>query len=286
MTRKLSFTFMFNFTVDQLVTADSFAFIHLTTSELSGKLIISETDLGLHIYSSKGYYNATLPIERGLRDVAWSPNGNIVVSIRNNEHNYVMTMSERGNILKRTEMQLPLGLSVSNDNIIYLVDKGTHLYQSRDDGISWNLVFKSKNNKRLWCYVVKVTTVPTLKDDFWVIELEEKKILHLSVYNMNITSTGVYGEWLQTITIETDEKRIENIDYSCLFFDGSNIFVCDYFTRIIYLLSVVLRTPWQMISSSHIQNFVTGLAVNRKSQLLYVAQKGAIVSVFKLVYGE
>ena len=70
-------------------------------------------------------------------------------------------------------------------------------------------------------------------------------------------STGVYGEWLRTIglTVETDEKRIENIDYSCLFFDG-NISIGDYFTRIIYLLPVALRTPWQMIFSSYIQNFV------------------------------
>ena len=99
-------------------------------------------------------------------DATWTPRGNIVYTTC--PSNKVVVMSESGKVITtHTQMTLPQYLSVSSDNIIYLADSETGVYQSTDDGISWSLVFKSTDEWHCW-QVIKVTTNHC--DDFWTLE--------------------------------------------------------------------------------------------------------------------
>ena len=132
------------------------------------KLLVSSCQRSqLLIYSREGRYLSTIAINENdkLCNAKWTPRGNIVYTTDNSKK--VVVMSESGKIITKHQMEEPRRFSISNEDIIYLADFKTGVYQSTDDGVSWSLVFKSADGRHC-TEVIKVTTYHS--DDFWTME--------------------------------------------------------------------------------------------------------------------
>ena len=267
-----------NFTVDQL--KDRCVNI---LSVFNDKLLVSRDGLSqLFIYSREGRHLSTITINDNdkLCDATWTPRGNIVYTTFSNT---VVVMSESGKVITtHIQMISPQCLSVSNDDIIYLADYMTGVYQSTDDGVSWSLVFKSTDG---WhCrQVIKVTNDHS--DDFWT--LEYNKNWQLRVYSVERRRSDGNVTWRDINVPTTHGKHINLSKYSSLSYDGNmNIFLSDWFSKTVHVLSVNGQYHCQLVSSHHIENKPRRLAVDKQRQLLYVGQAKGVVEVFKLTYGD
>ena len=244
------------------------------------KLLVSCVTLSeLFIYSHEGRHLSTIIINDYdlLCDAMWTPRGNIVYTTYSYK---VVVMSESGRVITtHTQMTSPHRLSVSSDDIIYLADYETGVYQSTDDDIGWSLVFKSIDG---WhCYqVIKVTTDHS--DDFWTLEYSGNLNYRLRVYSVDRKHSDGNVTW-RDINVNTTNGKHINLSNSCLSYDGYlNIFLSDSDNRDVYAFSV----NGQYHSSHHIKYKSSRLAVDKNRQLLYVGQSGGVVEVFELKYGD
>ena len=249
------------------------------------KLLVSSSYLSqLIICSREGHHRLTIATNDNdkLRDATWTPQGNIVYTTYSNK---VVVISESGKINStHTHMKVPWHLSVSNDDVIYLVDLASYyggVYQSTNEGVSWSLVFKSLygwNCEQL----IKVATKSS--DVFWTWESNGIN-KHLHVYNVYGRSFDGNMTW-RDIFPTTDGKHID-LSHSSLSYDGNmNIFLSDQNNQAIHVLSVNGQYRYQLLSSHQIKNKPWRLAVDKERQLLYIGQTGRVVGVFKLIYGE
>ena len=248
------------------------------------KLLVSGGGLSqLFIYSREGRHLSTITTNDNdqLRDATWTPRGNIVYTTWFS--NRVVVMSESGKVITtHTQMTEPRCLSVSYDDIIYLADLETGVYQSTDDGVSWSLVFKSTNRQHCK-QVIKVTTDHS--DDFWTPE-DIGINYHLRVYSVDRRLSDDKVTWRDIYVPTTDGKHID-LSYSSLSYDGNmNIFLSDRYNKAVHVFSVNDEYHCQLLSSHHIKNDPYRLAVDKKLQLLYVGQGYGVVGVFKLTYGD
>ena len=255
-------------------------------SVFNDKLLVSNgVDLSqLFIYSREGRHLSTITTNDndGLLDATWTPRGNIVYTTWNS--NKVVVMSESGKVITtHTQMTKPLYLSVSSDDIIYLADYETGVYQSTDDGVSWSLVFESTDGWHCW-QVIKVTTDHS--DDFWTLEQSANLNNHLRVYSVDRRRSDGNVTWRDINVPTTDGKHID-LTSSRLSYDGNmNIFLSDCFNKAVHVLSLNGQYHCQLLSSHHIKNIPWRLAVDKERQLLYVGQRDGEVEVFKLTYGK
>ena len=269
-----------NFTADQL--KNDWA---NKLSVFNDKLLVSCAGLSqLFIYSREGRHLSTITTNNNdeLWDATWTPRGNIVYTTWYS--NEVVVMSESGKVITtHTQMTKPQHLSVSSDDIIYLADYETGVYQSTDDGVSWSLVFKSTDG---WhCYqVIKVTTDHS--DDFWTLEKSDNYSYHLGVYSVDRRRSDGNVTWRDINVPTTDGKHI-NLSWSSLSNDGNlNFFLNDYYNKAVHMFSVNGQCHCQLLSSHHFKNEPCRLAVDKERQLLYVGQAKGVVGVFKLTYGD
>ena len=249
------------------------------------KLLVSSADLyQLFIYSREGRHLSTITTNDKdmLFDATWTPRGNIVCTT--GYSNKVVVMSESGKVITtHKKMTSPRYLGVSSDNIIYLADYTTGVYQSTDDGVSWSHVFKSTDGWHCW-RVIKVTTDHS--DDFWTQEYSDNDSYHLRVYSVDRRRSDDSVTWRDITVITTDGEHI-NLPYSSLSYDGNmNIFLSDRYNKAVHVLSVNGQYHYQLLSSHHIKNRPFRLAVDKEHQLLYVGQNDGVVGVFKLTYGD
>ena len=269
---------LLNFTVDQL---EGYRVNILPV--FNDKLLLSGYGLSqLFIYSHEGRHLSTITINDNdkLYDAAWTPRGNIVYTTCN--CNKVVVMSESGEVIStHTQVTAPQYVSVSN-HIIYLADRETGVYQSTDDGITWNHVFKSTDGWHCW-QVIKVTTDHS--DDFWTLERSDKN-KHLRVYSVNRRHSDGNVTWRDINVPTTDGKPI-NLLYSSLSYDGNmNIFLSDCHNKAVHVFSVNGQYHCQLLSSHHINHRPCRLAADKKDQLLYVGQDESVVEVFKITYED
>ena len=270
-----------NFTVNQLKGLYSVDIL----SVFNDKLLVSGSGLfQLVIYSREGRHLSTITNNKNdmLCDATWTPRGNIVYA--RCYSNEVVVMSESGKVITtHTQMTEPRRLSVSSDDIIYLADSKTGVYQSTDDGVSWSLVFKSTDG---WhCYqVIKVTT--DRSDDFWTLEQSDNNNHHLRVYSVDRRRSDGNVTWRDINVPTTDGKHI-NLSFSRLSYDGNmNIFLSDRDNKAVHVLSVNGQYHCKLLSSHHFMNRPRRLAVDKERQLLYVGQEEGVVGVFQLTYGD
>ena len=194
-------------------------------------------------------------------------------------------MSESGKVITtHTRMTSPQRLSVSSDDIIYLADSKTGVYQSTDDGVSWSLIFKSTDGWHCW-QVIKVTTDHS--DDFWTLERSDNNNWHLRVYSMDRRRSDGNVTWRDINVPTTDGKYIDLSGYSSLLYDGNmNIYLSDCNNKAVHLLSVNGQYHCQLLLSHQIKNKPCRLAVDKERQLLYAGQARGVVGVFELTYGD
>ena len=194
-------------------------------------------------------------------------------------------MSESGKVITtHTQMTSPGRLSVSSDDIIYLADSETGVYQSTDDGVSWSLVFESTDG--WYCrQVIKVTTDHS--DDFWTLERSYNYInYHLRVYSVDRRRSDGNVTW-RDINVPTTDGKLIDLSGSSLSYDGNmNIFLSDLYNKAVHMFSVNGQYHCQLLSSHHFESEPYRLAVDKERHLLYVGQERGVVKVFKLTYGE
>ena len=270
---------LLNFTIDQLLNWPI-----TILSVFNDKLLVSGTEFSqLFIYSLEGHYCSTVSTIDNNKpdDASWTPRGNIVYTSWTEKK--LVVMSEAGNfITEHTQMTgQQQYISVCDDDFIYLIDVGSGVYQSTDDGISWSLALKSDDR---WSFkqVIKMTTAHS--DDFLTLGTLDGDNYQLRLYNVNQTLSGIEMTWRDINTMTTDGKHIDLFS-SSLSYDGSmNIFLSDSDTKIIYVTSVYGEYHYQLLLLQHVKNKPFKIAVNTKRQLLYVGQYGRLVEVFKLTY--
>ena len=248
------------------------------------KLLISSIGLPcLFIYSREGHHLSSVStmttINRDLLcDATWTPRGNIVYTT-GYYNQKVVVMSESGKVISTHKLVIPLDLSVCNDDIIYLADvRG--VFQSTDDGVSWNRVFKPDG----WdCeQVIKVTT--DYSDDYWTLGQSGHKH-YLRVYSVDRRRSDGIITWRDINITRTDDKLVALSGK--MSYDGNkNIFLSDYHNKTVHVLSVNGQCHFQPFSSHYFKVGPLRLAVDSGSQQLYVGQEGGVVEVFKLNYGE
>ena len=272
--------------VPQFVTSSQFL-RNITINQLRGaganiisvfrdKLLISSGDFELSIYTYDGLFlsNITISGSNSLLDATWTPYGNIVYATDSTE---VMVISESGQIIAtHNQLTQPQLFSVSIDDIIYLADLQKGVYQSTDDGISWNLIVNSTDG---WNFLqaIKVTADRFLTlermDDIYRIQVydrdKKRSDNNFTRRNVNVTSTNYI-----------------DLAHSRLSYDGNvNIFLNDISNKAVHVFLANGSFYRQLLPPRYINNPPWGLAINIENQILFVGQDDG-VSMFKLIYEE
>jgi hypothetical protein len=116
----------------------------------SHQLIVGQRDeKTIYIYNTTStsynlFKTMHLPIANTdtLRDVIWTSNGHIVTLVTSlNFLNKVMTVSQNGDVIALTNMTKAQQLSVSTNDVMYLVDMKQGVYQSKNSGLTWSFMF-------------------------------------------------------------------------------------------------------------------------------------------------
>ena len=268
---------LLNFTVKQVENE----YIDIL-SVFSDKLLVSRRKFlpVLFTYSREGncLTNFTTKGNDQLLDAAWTPQGNIVYTTVSQKE--VVVISEPGKvIISHTQMKEPQLLSISNDNIIYLADFHTGVYQSTNNYVNWTLVFKPIDG---WhCYqVIKVTRDHS--DDFWTLGSNNANEWHLRVYSVDRRRSDGNLTWRNII--DSTIGQLYLLDGSLAYDGNMNIFLSDYDNRAVHVFLVNGQYHCRLLSSHHIKYVQHRLAVDKKRQLLYVGQPLGAMEVFKLTY--
>ena len=267
----------FSFTADHLQGT-----LVIILSPFKNKLLLGCEELSqLFIYSNKGLYLSNITTtddNTPLWDATWTPSGNIAYTKRKDGELVVMTESAEI-IIKHTQMIKPRYFGVSND-IIYIADLHKGVYQSTDDGISWSLVFKSTAGRECE-HVIKVI----IGDDFWTLESDSTNKRHLRLYSVDRRHSKGLVAWMDINVPTTDDKDIDLLTSMLSLDSNMNIFLSDFNNKAVHVFSANGQYHRQLLSSDHMKNSPTRLAVDKDRQLLYVGQENGVIEVFQLTYG-
>jgi hypothetical protein len=146
-----------------------------------GQLLVGQRR-HLHVHSANCSHvtSIKLPDDDSVCDAVWTPGDKIVYS--EGLSDVIVTMSQSGDVIQRTNVSWPTYLSVSTDGVIYLISAETSVYQSTDDGLTWSLMLNVTDGLR--CYqVIKVSTDSTT-DVLWTLVLSPEDWL-LRVYTID-----------------------------------------------------------------------------------------------------
>ncbi len=260
----------YNFTVVQLLTLTKFIGI---LSLFSDKILIGAPGTSkLFIYSRDGYHLFTVDCEKALVDAQWTPGGNIVY-IKKLETLEVVTESNAV-IATHTHFRKAVSLSVFASKIIYLVVWAKGVYESTDDGISWNLVLLNSIDGWSFSQVIKVTVGSA--DSFWTLNCQSIYYCLLQVYKKRPDGLWVSANFTNMIGMPLTLTASDRLSY-----DGRISFMLsNWDTDLIEIFPV--NNHCHLLSSYYIdlpQNIVVDMVRN----LAYVASK-QVLHVFKLKY--
>ena len=247
----------------------------------------------LLVYTLEGQSLLNISVDQQdfVYDATWTPRGKILYSTDNCEiryirkrckQNYVVLMSEAGEIIKRSQRVRPQRFSVSIDNVIYLADYETGVHQSTDDGMNWIFLFKSPDGLPFG-QAVKVITENT--DFFWT--LENDKYNYIRVYNMSLGRFVGDQSWKSNIISITQTKSVI-LQLSSFLEDGKmNIFLSDYYNAVIHVFTAEGKYKKMILSTFDLEMKVpSSLAINTQSEQLYVGHSRGIIKVFRLVHED
>ena len=279
---------LFNFTISQL---KGYSFL-IILSVFNDKLLVGGNGLKQLLICNRGgrpISNITTIDNDRLVDAAWTPHGNIVYTTY--EANKLVVMSKSGAIIIRhPQLGDPNFISVTS-NTIYIANymKRT-VYESKNDGISWQVVFEVNNP----CWQAMKVTIERQIEDYWVMENRWEPSFvnnnyvtnnYIHVYNVKKSSSdGVISD--KDIFITATDGTVIAVYENCLLaYDGyMNIFFSDKNNKSIHVLSVNGQFHSELLSSDLLKNEIIRPAIDRKNQLMYVGLKEEMVGVFKLMY--
>jgi WD40 repeat protein len=271
-----------NFIVKQLICRKCSVAVLSVSSD--GQLLVGGyTDRQLLVYSTEGNHVTSVNLLDGetLKNAVWTPRGNIAYTSDNT--NNVVVMTRRGDVIAQTKSLFGIRLSVFTDDVIYLADYRTGVYQSTDDGVTWSHVFKVADG---WdCIQVTKVSCDSIKQVFWTIEKlkADNENWRLQVYTVNKqrASNNVTGHDVTLPLFVT-----VNLQYSKLAYDGlTNVFVTDVYSKAVHVWSVSDRQYlWQLVSSDQLVGSPWSIAVDSlRGNVMYVGQDEGTVGVFELM---
>ena len=275
--------FLFNFTVEEV--KGSYFFI---LSVCNDKLLVSCRDYcdnKLFIINREGRNLVTIITnETSLYDAMWTPRAKIVYTTADSKK--VVVVSETGQVIvSHSQMTDPRHLSVFNDDVIYLADYKTGVYQSKDDGVSWSLVFNATDDA--WHFVLAIKVITDHADDFWTLEINNDEYHYrLRVYSINNNYSIADRAWSNVNVITRDGKYIYLTESSMLTYGGKmNIFLTENRIENAHIFSVTSRHHCHLLFSQA-RNNLYRLAVDKEHKLLYVGLNEGLVEVYKLAHME
>ena len=237
----------------------------------------------LFIYYRTGSHLLTIKVNHTLFDATWTPCGNIVFTTYFTHK--VITMSEPFGRVITTQFRInvPLGLSVSNDNVIFVAVLRDGVYQSTNDGVSWNLVFKPPDG----VYFFRAIEVTTDNNrNFWILVNDEQNNFYLHAYSLDESSSYGNVTW-RDIKVTMKNGKYTNLYKNSLLYDGNmSILLCDSDEKAIHVLSVKDQCHYQILSLHHVTHIPRRLAIDKNGQELFVGQEKSAVGMFKLIYGN
>ena len=221
--------------------------------------------------------SANPAIYEEVTDATWTARGTIMYTTP--LQSTVVTISaESGMVISKTKMSLPMQLSVFDDSIIFLNDYNTGVYQTTNDGATWDIVFKTTDGWHCYSKVIKINLEHG--EDFWTLE-ENGNYYRLRVNNINNTHSeqkvaGRDVKMPSTVYIRLRESQI--------WCDGRmTIFLLDRENQAVHTFLLNGQYQCQLLSSHQIKSPVS-LTLDTEDRL-YVGQADGKVTLFKLRYG-
>ena len=88
----------------------------------------------LYIYDEESNYLSSISSSSDeFRDAVWTPRGRIAYATKTNK---IVIIEETSQVISYTQKMQPNHFSVFKDDVIYLTDLLTGIFQSTDDGVS------------------------------------------------------------------------------------------------------------------------------------------------------
>ena len=251
-----------------------------------GELVLlstaSRTQLFIYNLQAKNLSHK-INCNQSIRNAAWTPGGNIVYITLYGGKIMLVTKSGSHIVSHGTPFRVPNDISVSSDKVIYVADQlSSSIFQSKDDGISWQFVFSCKSGQ--CARVVKVINTDH-REDYWTLETKSA-VYQIRVYTIDKNHTNTLVTWRDISLPTTDGKSIDLFHSHLSCDDFSNIFLNDYTNKVIHLWSSNGLYNGQLMPANQMKLGPRTLTVHARSHLLYVGQDNGTVAVFKLKYTD
>lgn len=279
---------MFSFTVHHLIDSPWDADVSTLSVSSSGRqlLIGRERDDQLYIYGTNGSYLASIHLPNGsLLNAVWTPRGNIVSTMRKQDQSqdYVVVMTPSGDVINQTwiEDKDARHLSVFANDTIYLAGLD-NVYESADDGVTWNPVFQSYNTYG-FLQAIRIPAVNQTMLSFWTVE--ENDNIHCRIHAFTETRrSGVNGSSARNEVALSYQALADKIciGSSLMLVGESFVLVTDYNSTDVHVWSVDGQYVGQLLSSQY--SPATLATSYQQGHVLFVGQKHAVVSVYTLLY--
>ena len=261
--------FLFSFNISEIGTL-----LVNVLSVFQNNLLIGTNTQQLLIYGIRGDYKSTITLTDNAQDAAWIVNGNIICVT--NVISKVLVLSNTGDIVTETQMSRPLNVYVSPDYSIYVRDTNGHIYQSKNNGFSWTLVFILPRETLKRSQLIQMST--TFDSELWLLETtsgEQRAVFRIFSMGKNYNSNNMTERYVNITAIPASINA-----FSSLIVDNvANIFLSSMPENKVLVLT--LKGECRALISDHLK-YPTKLALD--NYFLYVGQATGVVSVFELVY--
>ena len=221
----------------------------------------------LYIYNIYGMQCSTIKLRYRIYDVTLTPGGNIVYTTcltkkLKYSRNKVVTTNMLGEKLAEKTMTLPLCLSVSEDKNIYLADGINGVYESQDDGFSWNLLFKLPNGSdRCWQTIKVLNSLG--ENIFWTLLKRNDKQYYLELFS--------FGAGSEIMKYEDIDQSSLDLSVSKLAYNGKDtILLATYKNNSVFSIPTYNQKDVKRLSFDEQLRYIRGINFDPSKQLLYV----------------
>jgi hypothetical protein len=246
-----------------------------------GQLLVSLwDDRQLHVYSADYSHVTSITIfdSDSVYDAVWTSRGNIVCTARRS--NIVVTILRSSDVMRQTNLLQPGYLSISADDVIYLISDHTSVFQSKDDGLTWNHLFNVSDDCKCW-QVVKVST-DNNTDILWAVEYPFRD-WRLSVYTVD--KRRAVGDRVTRRNVTVPSHVTVDFSNSRLAYDDhKSIFVTERGKKAVHVWSVSGQYVYQLVSPQQLILSPWRVAVDTQRHVMYVGHEKGTVSVYNLTY--
>ena len=207
----------------------------------------------------------------------------------------ILVLSQSGEVLRQQQLTCPRYITVAANDVLYVADWQTGIFESTDGGYNWNQPFQLPRGAN-YCQVIKLPA--EYGEVFWVVEYCNGA-WNIREYCINRRIRHNHTAWCGKICLRIEEKKNssntkrkvkkgKDIDllHASILYDGDiTVFVANLNNDDIHLFSVNGEHERRLLSNTDGICNPCSLAVDRTRQRLCVGQNGE-VKVFLLNDGR